>query len=252
MDNDFLSRLKEVLKTRYKTPWGASIGLARGTVDRMFRGEVPGPDKLCIIQQAENVSLDWLLAGRCRPYLLDDVPDADEAKALIKGILAGEPSDWRLDVLTDGLRHALLFSCVDRYYVDGRPVDYRHIRLITGNVAGSVLVWLDGQDLAEKRLLELQADTMEAVLRGRVGTFALFGDDERPGLLDSSARVLKLELCVQETSAAYGEPLTGPEVRLIQAFRRMQPCDRQRMTVVGEAILSIDADCVDTLGISSK
>lgn len=252
MDNDFLSRLNKVLAGRYKTPWGASIGLARGTVDRMFRGEVPGPEKLCILQKFENLSLDWLLSGRQRPYLLDDVKTTEEACALVRAILAGEPADWRCDVLTDGLRHALALSCKDRYTVDEKPIDYLHLRLITGKVAGPLLAFLDGLDLAEKRLVELPADDMTAVLEGRSGTYALFGDELAPGLLDASARVLRLELCVQETSAEYGEPLTGPEVRLIQAFRRMASCDRARMQAVGEAMLQIDAACLSESGVSSK
>ena len=243
MDNDFLCRIRKITGNRYKTPWGAAIGLTRGTTDRIFKGFVPGPETLCIIQKAENVSLDWLLTGRGRPFLLDEPATDDDGVQLLGKLFAGEPADWRADLLSDGLRLALVLSCTDRYYLDGgKPRDYRHMRLIAGAIGAKTLEFLDACNLDEKRLAEVDASTLSLILEGGAGTFALFGDDDHPGLLAESARVLRLGLAVREQPGACGPALSNDEAVLINKYRAMEGFDKRRLQKIGDAIIESEAD----------
>ena len=60
----FSDRILSLLGDKKPTPWGLSIGLNNGLIDRIFRqGIIPRAEYLLKISHALNVSIDWLLTG---------------------------------------------------------------------------------------------------------------------------------------------------------------------------------------------
>ncbi len=64
IDDTFSDRILSLLGDTKPTPWGLSIGLHNGLIDRIFRqGIIPRAEYLLKISHALNVSIDWLLTG---------------------------------------------------------------------------------------------------------------------------------------------------------------------------------------------
>lgn len=64
MEKTFKDRVLEKLGKRKPTPWGISIGLNRGALNRIFnQGVVPRAEHLIKISDALGVSINWLLTG---------------------------------------------------------------------------------------------------------------------------------------------------------------------------------------------
>ncbi|MDH3975706.1 MAG: helix-turn-helix domain-containing protein [Deltaproteobacteria bacterium] len=64
MEKTFRDRVLEKLGNRKPTPWGLSIGLTLGAINRIFnQGVVPRADHLIKISDALGVSINWLLTG---------------------------------------------------------------------------------------------------------------------------------------------------------------------------------------------
>lgn len=77
----FKQRLLKVAAGRKLTPWLMSLGWTRTDVARVNRGHIPGPEKLALLVDTENVSLSWLLAGKGDPWIGDSPPGVRETAA---------------------------------------------------------------------------------------------------------------------------------------------------------------------------
>jgi len=61
----FSDRILTLLGDQKPTPWGLSIGLNNGLIDRIFRqGVIPRAEHLLKISNSLGVSVDWLLSGK--------------------------------------------------------------------------------------------------------------------------------------------------------------------------------------------
>ncbi|MDH3973283.1 MAG: helix-turn-helix domain-containing protein [Deltaproteobacteria bacterium] len=64
MEKTFKDRILEKLGSRKPTPWGLSIGLNRGALNRIFNlNVIPKSEHLIKISNALGVSINWLLTG---------------------------------------------------------------------------------------------------------------------------------------------------------------------------------------------
>lgn len=173
-------RLHILMDGREKYPWGQSIGLGKGTIDGMTRtGSIPGGDTLAAIRRCENARIDWILDGRGAPYSVSCVTN-DEAGAELLDELMVEP-DWRITIVTDGLRIALVLDQPGAFEVkDGKDADgqqrykfiaYSILEVLAGNVGRLTMDLVRGWKSVSLALVA--ADDLSKIERGRVGTWRL-------------------------------------------------------------------------------
>ncbi len=64
MIKSFKDRILDEIGTEKPTPWGQSIGLNEGAINRIFNlNVIPQADHLTTISKALGVSINWLLTG---------------------------------------------------------------------------------------------------------------------------------------------------------------------------------------------
>lgn len=67
--SNIIERLKFLSGDEKPQPWAARVGWDRGITHRVFSGkQLPSPEALAQIAQAERVNLTWLLTGEGVPY----------------------------------------------------------------------------------------------------------------------------------------------------------------------------------------
>ncbi len=181
----FVARLHTLLGGRRQTPWGERLGSNKGTIYRMFQGEIPRWETLCAIQHAENVSLSWLLTG-AEPAFLVEHRSTDAGCAEWLQARLGEAGDWTVYLVADshGVR-CLVGTRAAAFDARGRRVEYTAVEVLAGPVGRETLSALDGLAAREAvRVARTAAEDAERIARGEVGTFGLFGDG---GLLAEAA-----------------------------------------------------------------
>ncbi|NIR28158.1 MAG: bacteriophage CI repressor [Gammaproteobacteria bacterium] len=172
----FVQRLHEVLGGRRQTPWGERLGSNKGTIYRMFQGEVPRWETLCAIQHAENVSLSWLLTGEGPPFLVThrttDAGCAEWVEARLEG------ADWIVYlVLAPGGLHCLAFARPAAFDARGRRVEYTAVEILAGPAGRHTLSALEALPAREGlRIARIADGDAERIACGQVGTFGLLGE----------------------------------------------------------------------------
>lgn len=235
MDNRFAERIALVLGDRKASPWGDALGFSRGTISRMMRGHLPGPEKLALISQAENASLHWLLYGRGRPFLATKAESDSELAAELR--LHLEDAGWTVYLVTSPTRCALVLTTPTEILQAGmdEPVATTAVEVLAGPVGAETVGALMAY-ARDNEVWHLPADRrdVEALGAGRMGTFAIVGDERRPGLL-SEAHPVDLNQ-VPDTVPPYGrEALTKEEEALVEKFRLLTPGNRQHAWAVVDA-----------------
>ncbi len=233
-DCNFQSRLAFVLKGRDEYPWAESVGIPSGSVDRMLKGKIPGPDILRLVMLAENVSLSWLVEGVGPPYIVRGFATDEACRAHFEEQLT-EPG-WHVHLLTDGGRVRVLVlhgSALVRYR-GKKDVPYTELDVIAG-AGRATLARVAAMPHRETRA---DTDTVAAVAAGHLaGTWDLLGDD---GLLNHYQEIEPAGLRVAELSdAGYAQEETDAyseeERRWVELFRRLDPHHRVRVKEVGDA-----------------
>lgn len=181
----FAERLSHVLGGRRRTPWGERLGSNKGTVYRMFQGEIPRWETLCAIQRVENVSLSWLLTGAGSPFLVHCAP-TDPATAAWLGSQLAEFLDWTMYLVpgsADG-RCCLILTRSASFEARGKTVPYTRVELLAGIVGPRTRARMrDATPAAGLRLLALGPRDFERLAAGELGTWSLLGEPEAPGLV---------------------------------------------------------------------
>lgn len=65
----FRARLVTLAKGRKLTPWLTGLGFKKHDITHINLDRIPGPEKLALLAEAENVNLSWLVAGVGEPYI---------------------------------------------------------------------------------------------------------------------------------------------------------------------------------------
>jgi len=163
-----------LLAGRKKHPWGKSIGIGRGTIDRIFAGQLPGGETLALIARAENASITWILEGAGSPYLSYLAVDESDFSRAIR---AQRDDSWSVAYFLEGYgRCAVILSQPASYEVKSTggkttAIDHTAIEVIAGPTYIGIDV--DLASLGEVRRLPIDAETIDRLARGSYGTWQL-------------------------------------------------------------------------------
>lgn len=186
----FLERLRLVLAGRKLTPWGKACGLNTGTIARMLKGHVPGPDLLVRISKMEHVSVTWLLTGAGAPFLIH-VPDGDDQAADLLGLLLGDEKGWEVYVVRSGFAYAVVLSQPGFLEHQDLALHYTVLEVIAGLCGPRVLARVRAAlETHPVYLAEVGTDALRRLRAGRMGTWGLLGGDKTPGLLTGAREVV--------------------------------------------------------------
>lgn len=84
--SEFADRLRHAISGESVHAFSRRAGLPDSTLRNYLAGSMPGVDKLLVLAEATNVTLDWLAAGR-GPMRLDEARAALPAEALAGGMV---------------------------------------------------------------------------------------------------------------------------------------------------------------------
>lgn len=234
---EFQYRLEQVLSGRRPYPWAESLGITRGTVGRMLKGEIPGPEILGLIMRAENVSITWLTTGVGAPYLVHWCATDEACRQHLDELLA--LPGWRVHLLTDGGRvRVLVLHCRAEVEYKGAAIPYTELAVLAG-VGPATLARVNA--LESHRETRADTETVAAVASGqKAGWWQLLGEN---GLLHHYETIDRAALKVAEpgeTAYQAGEPdaISEEERAWIDMIRQLDPDYRVRLREVGDAFLA--------------
>jgi len=230
----FIARLHRVIGDRKPYPWGSSVGLTRGAIHRLLRGQLPDPERLLPLVRTEGLSLSWLLTGQGTPYVVH-VPATDAQGADLVRQLAEEmeaPSAWLIaNREAPGSVVAILSEHVSKAPAEGDPYEYEHAELIGGPRCGALTAAAVADSCSDVRRAAIEADQWRRLASGYMSLTEV-SDYTKPGLYAVSASI-------QEASPPY---IDGPadaasdlELRMLQALRRLPMAQRETMVRMVEA-----------------
>lgn len=168
-----------MLQGRSKHAWGKEIGISKGVIDAMWKGNMPGAEKLVPAINAENMSLTWLVEGSGQPYLvyssLNDLDAYEYLEALFD-------EDWSAAyILTDGKTNAIVLTMPGTYFVGTDPTEYKYtvVEIIAGQVGNKAISLLDKHEVIYRLYKKkISSEDMLKINRGQVGTYQLIGKTE--------------------------------------------------------------------------
>lgn len=183
--SSFEQRLRWIIGPRRIDTWFDALRISGGTRARMLKdgGIPPTYDALTRIMRTENASLSWLLGGRVAPFLrFTSCTDQSTAELLADHL---DDEAWSVAMLTDGLASAwLLFQPAAIVHPKG-DIHYREVVVVAGPAAGACEHVLAEHGHATIEYVQrIGSADMNAIVCGRIGTWALFGDEKKPGLFN--------------------------------------------------------------------
>ena len=186
--NEFKQRLEWMLAGRKVTPWAKEMGLTSGTMGRLSKGEVPGPEILTAIMRRENVSISWLVDGKGLPFIVDTHFTDDSLLTMLRMHAADAPYSVCFTLNADRGMAVFIFSQPASYYIKkGKPLEYRQIEVVIGPYTQKIRNALIHQRITASTTKAFLLDDLEfsSLIRGQYGTYQLFGDGglTNPGLI---------------------------------------------------------------------
>jgi hypothetical protein len=183
----FKAKFEKMLAGRKPTLWIKPLGLSNGTISRISSNVAPGSDILTVMQRAENVNINWLLGSDHRPFMIDT--HIDHTSFIDYLNYHSEDCDYQLDYLLSENLNTLVvvFSQPASMQFKDKTIGYKHLEVLAGPLNPATLQTLSA-------LKERHAHSHEFVLsdiqtrqltRGEFGTYLLFGDAEKTGLIPS-------------------------------------------------------------------
>ena len=195
---NFSERLEFILAGRKINPWAKRLNLSSGTASRLKQDIVPGQDVLTAIMRTENASLNWLLNASGKPFMVDIYLDAGDCYSQLKNHAKDCPQ-YRCDYLAlDYLNMmCVVLSQPASYEFKGATIKYMQIEVLLSPFYSDGLKYTapgyehDFRILIEplfKNSQEMRLDPLKIhyLVNGQLGTYAFFGDESRPGILNRS------------------------------------------------------------------
>lgn len=229
--NTFLARLQSILGERDKHPWGAALGIGRGTVGNMFTGTIPTSETLNAISRCENVSITWLLDGRGAPYTVHKFSDDEECLEYLDALL--EEKSWTVYLVTDQKRLALVLTMPAKYKAREEWISYTVVEVLTGRCGRKTLNRVRAEiPVCEVFLINTYTYTLADLSRGKIGTYRL---------LHSDSPLLHKEVSVSKDHKIFEwpeeeNPLTPEEHILVENFRHMATEQKVAYKSIGDAL----------------
>jgi hypothetical protein len=205
-ESGFKYKFEKMLAGRKPTLWIKPLGLSNGTISRISSNSTPGSDILTIMQRTENVNVNWLLGSDNRPFMIDT--HIDHTSFIDYLNYHSEDSDYRLDYLLSENLNTLVvvFSQPASLQFKDKTIGYKHIEVLAGPLNPTTMQTLSA-------LKERHAHNHEFVLsdiqtrqltRGEFGTYLLFGDTDKKGLIPSGIQKTS-NTKIAELAGNYGE-----------------------------------------------
>lgn len=229
--NTFLNRLTTVLGEREKHPWGAMLGIGRGTIGNMFTGTIPTSETLNAISRHENINTTWLLDGRGEPYIVHKFADDEECADYLDALF--DEKSWTVYLVTDQKRLALVLTMPARYKVKEEWVSYMVVEVLAGRCGRKTLNRVRAEiPVCSVFLINTYPHTMHDLSRGQIGTYRLLYSSSP--LLHQDVSVLKEHKIFEWPEENI--PLTPEEQILVDNFRHMAAEQKAAYKSIGDAL----------------
>ena len=237
-------RLTYVLHGRMKHKWGKDIGITKSVIDSLWKGKIPGADKLSPAIRAENLSLSWLLEGMGNPYLVNHCTSDEECYSVLDEMYAEE---WKTYIVTDGCQIAIVLTQPGSYQIKDDPYLYTIIEVLTGNIGDDALnLVLDNVTNKTVFHIETSCSTMNDLIRGNVGTYQLLHAENA---LLSNAHLIQTKMDKQdqpylqcaENKASYNlaDSVSSTEMATIEDLRKLDPHDIAHIKAVIKSLAHV-------------
>lgn len=228
-------RLKTLLEDRAENPWIEALGADRSAIRGIKTlDKAPGWEVLSAIRKAERVNLPWLLEDKGDPFeVLRYVDDASCAYDLACHL--GEEK-WATVIATDGKRLAFVLAQPGESEVEGRagkrtPFSYTMMEVFLGGAAESLAVIRDiGHHV---RLAPIPPDQMDAIYRGKVGTWRLL---LAPDAWLKNSKPISRDHPVFQSQSAEPRYLTKDEEHVLSCYLAMEPAQRETYKAIGDTL----------------
>lgn len=244
MHPELIKRLEKLLNGRRKYPWGQSITLSRGAIDKLFNGDILHHQMMGAITRAENVSLSWLTEGRGSPYMVNRVSTDKEAADNIRDILEDEPGTWTIyDVRNkeDYRQSIVVLTQPGEYSYEHRRkqsnLTYKIVEIISGPLGKRVY------ELTKEHSpisVTMPYEKFEMLARGWTGNYELLGSDDNEGLLSkykTPGFIAENYAPLYATGQAQGE-----EQKYSSLFKNLSAEDQDALIRIAEALVQIHKD----------
>jgi len=214
----FLSRIRIILDWRDRYPWGALVGMTRGTINRIFNeGQIPTGETLSAIGRVENCALSWLLNGQGSPYIVGRCENDEECAERLDELL--EEKGWTIHLLTDGERYALVLTQPAIFFIKERPVEYTACETLAGPIGEETLQTIQRSG-HHAFTVTLPAEQITRLIAGQLGTYALLAKDG--GLLrDEHPLAADTRMTAYSGAADERAGYNDTERQLLKAWRKL-------------------------------
>ncbi len=221
LDIEFFNRLRRIQAGRLYYPWMESLGVSRGSAQKMKGGGLPSLETLSLICRVENACYRYLAEGVGPPFRVTRL-ESDAALSRHLRDLAEEPG-WHMTLIehAHALR-AVVMTMPCAVEAGGRRIDYTCLEIVTGPVGEQTMQTINGLILAKAvrgaRRLALDEATIEAMLSGTMGSYALLRAEHAP--LGLGAERVAEEAAPYEVTRAPGveDPAALTLARAIRAL----------------------------------
>jgi hypothetical protein len=214
---NFKSRFDLMLSGRKATLWIKPLGLSNGTISRISENAIPGPEILTVMQRSENVNVNWLLGGDSRPFMIDT--HIDQTSFIDYLNYHSEDADYRIDyLLTENLNTlVVVFSQPASMQFKSKTIGYKHIEVLAGPLNEATLATLQTLKSRHAHCNEFVLSDIQTrqLVRGEFGTYLLFGDNDKNGLIIKGIQTLS-NVKINELSGSYGSGKTQAGMQAIK------------------------------------
>lgn len=139
----FPERLRLLLGPRRQYAWGNFIGATRGSINRMFKGDIPGWEILLAIHDIERVNLNWLLTGDEHPYnVVGQQANDDELVAQLERLLKHH-ADWQICWLNHRNRFCVVLAREAVRHTRDKRVEFTDVQVLGAGGGRTLLRQLD-------------------------------------------------------------------------------------------------------------
>lgn len=234
----FQSKIDHLSFDRDKWPWLLSIGLTRGTINRLLNSDqAPSESTLRAIMRSENASLNWLTEDKGSPYMVNRVLDDQEGTDLLESFF--EEPGWAGTLIdsNDYPGYAIVLTQPGQYSLNNRSVDYTIIEIIAG-VMGPLTRACFDQHIVNQKHLELPSDEYLRLISGLMGNAELLGWKDRAGLLNNAVimKSVDMDRVAEQTTIYESDSLENNERLLLKKYRNLDKDDQQRLMTIADTL----------------
>jgi len=132
--SNLIDRINAILENRSIYAWVQSFGATNGVAESLKKNTMPRGDILTLIGRVENVSLNWLTAGKGRPFLIGKHVRPIQFAYAIRAHLEDDPN-WHVSVVSCDYypdETVVIFEAPAQVDYKGKAVDYTLIELECG------------------------------------------------------------------------------------------------------------------------